>query len=170
MFTIRPFQPADNTAVAVIIRGCVAEVGYPNSEYLKKPELLENLFDTYNKPKSRFYVLVETATGEVVGCGGYAPLHDDKTVGEIQKLYFAPRVRGKGYGKILTQRLVSEAEQEGFVSLYIETVPEMQTAIALYGKLGFVRLAKRLTVNGIDYLTVYMLRPCLANEMQREAG
>lgn len=169
MFTIRPIQPADNAAVSAIIRNCVVEAGYPHSEYIRQPELLGNLYESYRKPRSRLFVLVDAEADEVIGCGGYAPLPDDETIGEIQKLYFTPRARGKGYGKILTQRLISEAEREGFASLYLETVPELETAIALYEKLGFTRIPKRLTANGIDYLTVYMIRPYL-NEMQRAAG
>lgn len=56
---------------------------------------------------------------------------------KLSKLYFAPEVQGKGYGKLLMQRILDETRQSGY-SLIELCVNRGNPAQYFYEKMGFV--------------------------------
>lgn len=164
--TIRPMRKQDNPAMLAVIQQCVTEFGYPHSPYVTQPEEAD-IFANYTHPLSRMYVL-EDAEGHIVGGGGFAPLEGMEDLCEIMQVYFLPRVRGLGLGKKLVTRLMEEASDCGFAGLYIESVPELTTAIRLYESLGFEHIPERLGTGGHAVCTVFMRRPPLPRK-QRSA-
>jgi putative acetyltransferase len=155
-FIIRPMRANDNAAVLSVIQQCVLEFGYTHSPYVTHPEEEGDIHGCFTVAHSGGYV-IEDENGNIVGSGGYAPLHNNNAVCEIQKVYFLPRVRGKGMGRKLVERLMDEAAPHGFREFYLETVPEMITAVTLYEKLGFSP-CQRKSADGHNCCSVFMHR------------
>lgn len=156
-FTIRPMRPEDNAAMLGVIRECVLEFGYTHSPYLTDPAEAD-IYGGMQGARSRMYVIT-APDGAILGGGGYAPVAGHPHLCEIKRVYFSPRARGHGLGRTLVARLMAEAaEESGYTHFYIESVPEMATALTLYEKLGFV-YAKRQGDAGHGCCSIFMLRP-----------
>jgi putative acetyltransferase len=57
--------------------------------------------------------------------------------GEIRRLFVSPNQRAAGLGRRLVFRLIEQARADGFQRLFLNTLPTMTHAIALYESLGF---------------------------------
>jgi GNAT superfamily N-acetyltransferase len=71
----------------------------------------------------------------VLGCIALKPLKPK--VAEIKRLFVRPQARGKGVGKALIQAAIAAARQAGYGEIKLDTLPEMEGAIALYKSAGF---------------------------------
>jgi len=73
----------------------------------------------------------------LLGCIALKPLEPPR-VAEIKRLFVRPQARGKGVGKALVQAAMTAAVQSGYDEIKLDTLPQMQSAIALYKASGFV--------------------------------
>ena len=74
--------------------------------------------------------------GEPAGCVALHPL--EAGICEIKRLYVRPRYRGKGLGRVLVERILSEARTAGYGRIRLDTVePVMKDAVAMYRRFGF---------------------------------
>ena len=73
----------------------------------------------------------------VLGCIALKPLEPPR-IAEIKRLFVRPQARGKGVGKALVQAVIATAQQAGYDEIKLDTLPEMEGAIALYKASGFV--------------------------------
>jgi GNAT superfamily N-acetyltransferase len=73
----------------------------------------------------------------VLGCIALKSLEPPR-VAEIKRLFVRPQARGKGVGKALVQAAIATAAQLGYGEIKLDTLPEMEGAIALYKANGFV--------------------------------
>jgi len=81
-----------------------------------------------------YYLLV--LDGIAIGMGGLRQLPDGN--GEIVRVYVEPMCRGKGYGAMLMEHLVSEARRIGYRKVCLDTGDFMKSAHRLYESFGFV--------------------------------
>jgi ribosomal protein S18 acetylase RimI-like enzyme len=58
---------------------------------------------------------------------------------EFRMLAVAPEARGKGVGERLTRECIRLAEEAGCTAVTLSSLPVMQDAHRLYGRLGFAR-------------------------------
>lgn len=138
-FIIRPIAPTDNSAVAHIIRTVMTEFGAVGKGYSIEDPEVDAMFEAYNQPRSLYLVVTDGET--VLGCGGIAPLKGgDEDTCELKKMYFMPKMRGRGAGRALMAQLESAAETCGFTTIYLETLARMEQANVLYQKSGFIKL------------------------------
>jgi putative acetyltransferase len=131
---IREATAADGDAIRSIVGETLAEFGFP----VESEGTDADLADVPNSYQSRggvFRVIVDDR-GAVVGCGGLYPV-DDEAV-ELRKMYFRPAVRGHGMGRKLLDDLVAEARRRAFNRIELETASNLEAAIALYQRAGFV--------------------------------
>jgi putative acetyltransferase len=76
----------------------------------------------------------------------------------LVKLYLSPAARGKGIGKALMQQCLDEAKKTGYKKVYLETMPELISAIPLYEKFGFFYLSGPLGNSGHSGCDIWMIK------------
>ena len=137
---LRPLQATDNAAIAAVIRTVSAEFGLaPSAGFAVADATLDDLYGVYGHEAAAYWV-VENEAGIVVGGGGVAPLQGAPEILEIQKMYFLPEARGQGLAKSILLLCFAFGEYQGKTVFYLETTANLQQAISLYEKLGFVYL------------------------------
>ena len=88
-------------------------------------------------PTGRMY-LVQHQDGNVgVGCLRRLP----SGIGEIQRMYVQPHVRGVGAGRMLVNRLLQDARELGYPRVRLESLKALSAAHQLYRSVGFVEIA-----------------------------
>ena len=95
---------------------------------------LARLPGDYAPPEGR--LLLMECDGEPAGCVALHPL--EAGICEMKRLYVRPRYRGKGLGRVLVERILSEARTAGYGRIRLDTVePVMKDAVAMYRRFGF---------------------------------
>ncbi|MEM9505911.1 MAG: GNAT family N-acetyltransferase [Cyanobacteria bacterium P01_E01_bin.43] len=146
-FAIREIRPADDAAIAAIIRQVLTEFGANCAGFAWADPELNQLSQAYTAPNAVYYVI--TAAGEVIGGGGIAPFDCKyEAMCELQKMYLSPALRGQGLGQALMQKLLSAAVTHQYRGCYLETFHKMHAAIRLYQKSGFEPLDTPLGDSG----------------------
>jgi GNAT superfamily N-acetyltransferase len=87
-------------------------------------------------PSGRFYLVRRGDSTVGVGClKGLTP-----SVAELQRMYLQPHVRGVGAGRLLLQRLLSDARAIGYDAVRLESLTILSAAHALYKSVGFTEI------------------------------
>jgi len=155
--TIRNIQPSDNAVLASLIKSVFEEYHAPlvNTVY-DDPRTL-TMFETFLTPESEYFVVEDE--GEVLGGCGYFPTEGlPAGYAELVKFYFSPKLRGKGLGRKLIQKVIESAKAAGYHYLYIESFSEFSHAVSMYEKNGFIHLPSRLGNSGHTATTIHMER------------
>ena len=84
-------------------------------------------------------LLVARLREEPVGCG--ALKFHENGVGELKRMWVAPRARGLGLGRRLLLALEQEAGEAGMTVLHLETNRALTEAIELYRRSGYQEVA-----------------------------
>ena len=156
-FIIREIQSKDNAQMAVVIREVLLEMGAPKIGTAYEDKATDKMFENFEKPTSFYYVIEHN--NMVVGGAGIAQLDNfEGNTCELQKMYFLPITRGKGLGSKLINTCLDKAKAIGFENCYLETMPYMNAAQALYKKNGFVNLDKPMGNTGHYSCPVWMLK------------
>jgi putative acetyltransferase len=154
---IREIQPEDNQQIAAVIRAVLIELGVPKVGTAYADKALDMMFENYNKPTSAYYVV--DFDGKIIGGSGVAQLDNyEGSICEFQKMYFLPEARGLGLGSEMIAICLDKAKKFGFEKCYLETMPYMQSAKALYKKNGFVSLDKPVGDTGHYSCNVWMIK------------
>lgn len=77
------------------------------------------------------------AEGEPAGCVALRAL--DAGRAEFKRLYVRPAYRGMRLGNLLLDWVIGRARAAGYRELVADTMPQMQTALAMYDQSGFER-------------------------------
>ena len=154
---IRPITAKDNAALAFIVRNALKEFKADKQGTVYFDESTDHLFELFQQKKSAYNVI--EINGKLLGGAGIYPtagLPDDTC--ELVKMYLAPEARGKGFGKQLLQKSSSIAKEFGFAKIYLESMPELATAIGMYQKNGFTALQKPLGNSGHSGCDIWMIK------------
>lgn len=154
---IRKIIPEDNVAIAKIIRSCLLEFGVANPGTVYFDESTDRLSEVFTENKSVYFIMKDDK--EIAGGAGIFPTEGlPANTCELVKMYFAKKFRGNGYGQMLLDRSIEEARKEGYEKIYLETMPELTNAIAMYVKNGFTHISGPLGNSGHNGCKVWMIR------------
>lgn len=156
-FLIREIEPRDNAKVEAIIRAIFPEFNLPLVGTAYADKETPRMFESYQGTKEIYFVIEEE--GEVVGGAGIKGLQNfEASVCELQKMYFMPKVRGKGYGKMLFNKCLKAAKDLGYHKCYLESASQLKTAIHIYEQNGFTHLDQPLGSTGHYSCGVWMIK------------
>ena len=156
-YILREIEKKDNHQIATVIRDVLIEFGAPKVGTAYEDKALDDMFEAYNKPSSGYYVI--ELDGKIIGGAGFAQLESyDGNICEFQKMYFLPEARGLGLGSKMITDCLLQAKAFGFEQCYLETMPYMESAKALYTKNGFKILDKPVGNTGHYSCNVWMLK------------
>jgi len=83
-------------------------------------------------------LLIARCGEQVAGCVAMRPLGGG--VGEVKRLYVRSDYRGSGLGRLLVETVIHAARQAAYRELRLDTLETMESARALYCRLGFVEI------------------------------
>lgn len=155
--TIRLIQPGDNFILSKIIKSTLAEFGAnkPGTVYFDKTT--NALFELFQK-KGAAYFVAQT-NGEIVGGAGIYPTEGlPSDTCELVKMYLLGKARGTGLGRKLIEKCLAYAKSAGYKNVYLETMPELKQALAIYAKFGFEYLKGPMGNSGHSGCSLWMLK------------
>lgn len=154
---IRKIIANDNATMATIIRRSLEDFNAVKQGTVYFDETTDHLYELFQEERSCYFVAA--INDEVVGGAGIFPTEGlpQKTC-ELVKMYVSSDARGKGLGKILLRRCIDEAKNNGFEKMYIETMPELTNAIAMYKKYGFDFIPSSLGNSGHSGCDLFMMK------------
>ncbi|HRH48223.1 MAG TPA: GNAT family N-acetyltransferase [Panacibacter sp.] len=157
VYTLRQITKEDNQKLASIIRSVLAEFKANKPGTVYYDPTTDDLFTLF-KIHGAIYFVAETGV-EIIGGAGIFPTPNlPEGCCELVKLYLSPEARGQGTGKALILKCVEAAKQNGYKSMYLETMPELNTAVGLYEKMGFKYLNGPMGNSGHFGCDIWMLK------------
>lgn len=154
---LRLIEKKDNPQIAKVIRSVLIDFNVPKVGTAYADAALDCMFETYQKPKSAYFVVEEN--NKIIGGAGVAQLDNYKgNVCELQKMYFLPEARGRGAGMQMMEFCLAKASEYGFEKIYLETMEYMTHAQTLYKKAGFEYIECAMGDTGHYSCPVHMLK------------
>lgn len=155
--TIRRISKSDNIPLAKVIREVLKEHGADKPGTVYTDPTTDELFELFETKNSVYWVVEEN--DEILGgCGLFPTKGLDSSCIELVKLYLSDKLRGKGIGKELMQKCIDDAIALGYKEVYLETLPELASAVGLYERLGFEVLDAPLGDSGHFACQLWMLK------------
>lgn len=143
----RRMRRSDNADIAFIVRTVMMEFDLAREGFAYFDAEVDRMYEHFQGRQSAYFVA--TVGDQVVGGAGIAPLRaGPEDTCELQKMYLLPAARGRGLGKQLLERCLKAARGAGFRQCYLETMPQLTTARALYERAGFSAIPERLGDTG----------------------
>lgn len=138
-FKIRPVRTSEDLAATIaLFRAYAASLGV-DLAYQDFEGELAALPGKYAPPEGAL-LLACRLDGTPLGCVAMRPMAPAGCC-EMKRLYVAPEARGLGLGKALVEAVVEAAQRAGYRELWLDTLPDMLDAQALYARLGFTLIA-----------------------------
>jgi putative acetyltransferase len=154
---IRVIQQKDNASIAKVIRDIFHELEAPKVGTAYADPILDTLYEVYQSSRSVYYVV--ELDGKVLGGCGVAPLENaEVSVCELQKMYFAPEIRGTGFAEKIIEKCLECAKNQGFELCYLETLSFMTAAQKLYKRMGFEHIEGPMGNTGHNSCEVWMTK------------
>jgi ribosomal protein S18 acetylase RimI-like enzyme len=129
---ICPAEEIDLALVRVLLQEYIASLDH-DIGFQEPAEELATLPGAYAPPHGR--LLLALVQNELAGCVALRPLDAERC--EMKRLYVRPAFRGLRLGRQLVVAILDEARRAGYRSIYLDTLPSMSAAVALYRSLGF---------------------------------
>jgi len=133
-----------------LVPGDLGEIVRLHGVLYEKEYGLDNTFEAYVAgPLSEFVILpmegqriwVVKDCGGVAGC--IAIVRNSEGVAQLRWFILTPETRGKGLGKRLMKEAVNFSREFGYKRIILWTFSELETAIALYKRWGFLKTEEK---------------------------
>ncbi|MDQ3111436.1 MAG: GNAT family N-acetyltransferase [Bacteroidota bacterium] len=153
----RPIEKKDNAELAELIRKvfCEFKIDRPGTVYTDPST--DSLFELFRAPGSHYRVVEENGI-LLGGCGIYPTNGLPEGCAELVKFYLSATSRGKGIGKELMQMCIQLAKESGYRQLYLESFPELETAVGMYENAGFKKITAPMGNSGHHACTLWMIK------------
>lgn len=152
----RSIAPEDNKEIAKVIRTVLEEHGVNRPGTVYTDPTTDQLSDVFETPGSNYWIAEEN--GNIIGgCGIYPTIGLPNGCAELVKLYVAKSARGKKVGSELIRKSIESARDMGYTKLYLESMPELTTAVTIYENLGFKLIPNRLGESGHFACDIWMV-------------
>lgn len=154
---IREIRAEDDAQLEQVIKNCFPEFQIPLKGTAYEDAETPKMFESYQGEKEVYYVVVK---GDLVlGGAGIKKLKNfDGNVCELQKMYFSPEVRGRGFGKRLIIQCLEAASAFGYDQCYLESASQLEAAIHIYEQAGFESRSEPLGNTGHFSCGIWMLK------------
>ncbi|MEO6638578.1 MAG: GNAT family N-acetyltransferase [Ginsengibacter sp.] len=154
---IRPISEKDDEVLASIIRGSLEEFGAAKPGTVYYDATTDHLHAVFEQEGSAYFVA--DGGNKLLGGAGIFPTDAlPAHTCELVKMYLSKDARGKGLGKNLLEICIREAKKLGYKQMYLESMPELKTAIAMYKNAGFQNIEKALGNSGHGGCSVWMIK------------
>jgi GNAT superfamily N-acetyltransferase len=140
-FDLQPATDTDLDDIRGLLRDYAASLGVP-LDFQEFDREVAELPGAYAPPGGALLVVRASAggrPGEALACVALRALSAE--ICELKRLYVRPEVRGSGLGRLLVDAILAEARRLGYRRMRLDTLPGMETAQALYERLGFREIA-----------------------------
>lgn len=97
-----------------------------------------HLEQKYGPPGGALYLA--RADGQDAGCIGLRRLDERRC--EMKRLYVRPAFRGHGIAHTLVETILADARALGYRQMFLDTLPFLDTAIAMYRRFGFIDIPR----------------------------
>jgi len=155
--TIRPIEQRDDPVLAEIIRTVFREFKIDKPGTVYTDPTTDNLYALFKTPDAAYWVAEEDKK-LLGGCGIYPTEGLPLKYAELVKFYLSADSRGKGIGKALMEKCFSAATASGYEQLYLESFPELATAVGMYKKAEFAFIDKPLGNSGHYACNIWMVK------------
>lgn len=153
----REIQKSDNRELAELMRGVLTEFGVNQPGTVFTDPTTDALFELFQTENSVYFVA--SCEGELVGGCGLFPTKGlpEKCI-ELVKFYVKSSFRGKGIGKKLMEICLEKAKSSNYQQVYLESLPELATAVGMYESAGFKHITERMGDSGHFACDILMLK------------
>ena len=157
MVEYREIQKKDNPKIASIIKGVLTEFGADPATTMLGDPITNIMYEQYREANSIYYIAI--LNGEIIGgCGIQQLTKSDSELCELQRMYILEKSRGLKIGKTLLEMSLKKAKEYGFKRVYIETIGNLTSAIALYKQNGFYEIDEYLGNTGHSGCDIKMIK------------
>ncbi len=119
-----------------LIKTYTASIGR-SLDFQNLNEELQDFPSKYSYPKGKLLAAISDE-GDIIGCVAYTKISDIRS--EMKRLYVKPKYRKLKAGRALAEAIISQARNDGFKEMVLDTLSPMQSAINLYKSLGFAEI------------------------------
>lgn len=126
--------PQDLADIATLFRAYAASLDI-DLAYQDFADELAGLPGKYSPPPGAL-LIARDGDGAPLGCVALRPM-DDPARCEMKRLFVAPAGRGLGLGRRLVDALIGAARSRGYGEMWLDSLPSMAAAQALYRTMGF---------------------------------
>ena len=140
-FRLRQLKKEDDSILAAIIRDNLKKRNLDITGTVYFDEGLDHLSSYYGRGDCRYFVL-EDRGGNVVGGIGYETFAPMQDTAELQKLYLDDAAKGAGLGYVLISFIEDRMRDAGYKYSYLETHDNLETALHIYEKSGYIEIAR----------------------------
>lgn len=144
-FALRVADSPELVAIARTLMAEYAALPHTTGRWTTAAADIAALPAPYTSPSGVLLVAMRSGSdaldddASALGCGGLLALETPGDA-EMKRVYVRPSGRGRGVGEAITRELMRFAEILGFRRVRLDTAPELQTAIRLYERLGFIHI------------------------------
>lgn len=157
-YIFRKITPKDDDAILHIARRCFEEFGAPRTGSVYCDPIMEHLSNEFQRDDAEYWIVEDEHNEVLGGCGFYPTEGLPEGMAEVVKLYFSPKLRGKGMGYKMLAHIEQRAKRAGYNYLYIESFPEFSKAVSLYERFGFKHINHILGNSGHSAVTIWMTK------------
>lgn len=102
-------------------------------------EELKTLPGKYAPPEGRLYIV--KFDDNYSGCIALRKLENG--ICEMKRLYLREKIRGKGIGRKLVEKIINDAKEIGYDKMRLDTIKDkMPNAVDMYERYGFVKIER----------------------------